>query len=83
MAKQLSLPAGVTLCKFSSVYNFSRQKFSHDSSGNPIVIPNELQKVTLPLNNFETCVGYWGDPEVNPILGKYTPRMQCCGGQGT
>ena len=47
------------------------------------MIPNELQKVTLPLNNFETCVGYWGNPEVNPILGKYTPRMQCCGGQGT
>lgn len=54
----------------------------HDASGNPIVIPNELQKVSLPLNNWETCVGYWGDPEQNPVLGKYTPRMQCCGGQG-
>ena len=54
----------------------------HDATDNPIIIPNELQKVTLPLNNFETCVGYWGDPEINPVLGRYTERMQCCGGQG-
>lgn len=55
----------------------------HDASGNPIVIPNKMQFVELPLNDWDTCVGFWGNPEVNPVLGKYTPRMQCCGGQGS
>jgi len=54
----------------------------HDASGNPIVIPDNLQKVELPLNSFDTCVGYWGNPEVNPVLGRYTDRMQCAGGEG-
>ena len=60
----------------------TNHELRHDATGNPILIPNELQKVTLPLNNFETCVGFWGDPEINPIVGRYTERMQCCGGQG-
>ena len=55
----------------------------HDAAGNPIVIPDDLQKLDLPLNSWDTCVGYWGDPEENPVLGRYTERMQCCGGQGS
>lgn len=54
----------------------------HDASGNPIVIPNEMQWVELPLNPWETCTGYWGDSELHPLVGRYTARMQCCGGQG-
>ena len=52
-----------------------------DAGGNPIVIPNQLQWVELPLNDWETCTGYWGDSELNPVLGRYTERMQCCGGK--
>ena len=43
---------------------------------------DNLQRVDLPLNSFDTCVGYWGNPDVNPILGRFTDRMQCAGGEG-
>jgi len=55
----------------------------HDASGNPIVIPDDLQWVELPLNDWETCTGYWGDSELHPVVGRYSARMQCCGGQGS
>ena len=63
----------------TSGWGYSR----HDASGNPIVIPNDLQWVELPLNDWETCTGFWGDSELHPALGRYSARMQCCGGQGS